>query len=292
MSAPAVWARRVAVAVPAAAAAVAVLSGPALAASGLDPIVPEGRSPEGFHIWQLYIVISIPAIVIFLLVEGLLLVIIVRDRRKRVGPDYKPPQWHGHAGLELSWTVAPFLIVGAIFAVSVVELVNDFAPSAYANADMQIDVSGHQFGWVFTYPEGFKVKSDGLKATPMAIPVGRLVRMRLHSTDVIHGFWVPNLQGKTDLVPGYDNFTWLKVDSPGLWRGQCTELCGTGHYSMQILVQAMSQTDYDAWVQKQEAAAVATPTPSPSASASPSPSASPNASPSPSPSGSPSPSPQ
>lgn len=282
------WLRRVLLAVPLAAVPVVLATATAAAAgSGLDPIVPDGQSANGHHIWQLYLGISIPALVIFLLVEGLLITIVVRDRRKRQAPGYKPPRWHGNTRLEVAWTVIPLLILVGIFTFSFRDLQNDFAPSAYANADMEITISAHQFGWVFSYPEGFQVKSDGLNATPMVIPVGKLVRLRLQSTDVIHGFWVPQLTGKTDLVPGYDNFTWLKVDHTGLWRGQCTELCGTGHYSMQLRVQAMEPGDYQAWADQQLAKATATPTPSPSQRPtiqprlSASPAAAPGASPSP-----------
>jgi heme/copper-type cytochrome/quinol oxidase subunit 2 len=132
----------------------------------------------------------------------------------------------------------------------------------------------------------------------MVIPTGKLVRLKLQSVDVIHGWWVPDLMGKTDLVPGYDNYTWIKVDQPGEWRGECTELCGQGHSTMQLRVRAVSPDDYDAWVAEQKAKAnPPKPSPSPSASTRPSPGASITASPvagaqaAPSPSGSARPSP-
>jgi cytochrome c oxidase subunit 2 len=182
-----------------------------------------------------------------------------------------------------------------IGGVSFATLQKDFTEPAAASDNMTISVSGHQFGWVFQYPQGFSVKSDGINATPMVIPVDKVVRLQLQSTDVIHGFWVPELMGKTDLVPGYTNFTWINVHQTGEWRGQCTELCGAGHYSMQLRVRAVSQSDFDAWAAEQTAKSQATPTPSPPASpsAAASPSASPSASPgaSPAPGSSPSPSP-
>ena len=78
---------------------------------------------------------------------------------------------------------------------------------------------------------------------------------------------MPAISGKTDAVPGYDNFSWLKIDKPGKWRGECAELCGTGHASMQIIVQAMDKSDFDAWMAKQKesgATPSASPSPSPS----------------------------
>jgi cytochrome c oxidase subunit 2 len=92
---------------------------------------------------------------------------------------------------------------------------------------------------------------------------------------------VPAISGKTDAVPGYDNYSWLKISQPGMWRGECAELCGAGHSNMQIIVQAMDQPAYDQWMAKQVAALHPTPSPKPS------PSPSPKPSPSPSPSASP-----
>src|SRR5207253_652007 len=83
----------------------------------------------------------------------------------------------------------------------------------------------------------------------------RLVRLEFQGTDVIHSWWVPAVSGKTDAVPGYDNFSWLKIDEVGKWRGECAELCGVGHSTMQIIVQSMDEPQYNAWVQQQMAAA-------------------------------------
>jgi cytochrome c oxidase subunit 2 len=185
--------------------------------------------------------------------------------------------------VEIAWTIVPFLILVAIGTFSFIELQRDFVRPADSATDMDIAVSGHQYGWTYSYPEGFQVKSDGLAATPLVIPTGKLVRLRLQSTDVIHSFWVVELTGKTDLVPGYDNYMWYKVSQPGKWRGECAELCGSGHYTMQILVQAVTPDEYQTWASDQLAKAKATPSPSASAAA-PAASSSPSAA-SPSPSG-------
>jgi cytochrome c oxidase subunit II len=147
--------------------------------------------------------------------------------------------------------------------VSMVELQTDFQP--VSNQDMTILVSGHQFGWQYDYPQGFTVHQDGsivTDVTPFVVPTGKLIKLEFRGTDVIHSWWVPAISGKTDAVPGYDNFSWLKIDQPGRWKGECAELCGSGHYSMQIIVQAMSPSDFDAWVAQQKAAATASPSPS------------------------------
>jgi cytochrome c oxidase subunit 2 len=274
-----------------------LLPAPALAATGLDPLLPPGVSPNGQDLYNLYNLISIPAIVVFVLVEGLLLTIIIRDRRKRLGPGYRPPQWHGNTRLEIVWTILPFLLLVVIGGLSFNELQRDFQRPTDAATDMDISVSAHQFGWRFDYPDGFSVSAEGLQgaSSPLVVPTGKLVRLKLDSDDVIHGFWVPDITGKTDAVPGYDNYTWFKIDQVGEWRGECTELCGVGHANMQLRVKAVSQIDYDAWAAEQKAKAAPTPkasaSPSPSPSPSPSASASASPSPSPSPSASASPSP-
>jgi cytochrome c oxidase subunit 2 len=266
------------------------LPAPVLAASGLSPLLPPGVSPNGQNLYNLYNIISIPAIIVFVLVEGLLLTIVVRDRRRRLGPNYKPPQWHGNTRLEIAWTVAPLVLMIAIGALSFTELQRDFQRPFGSPSDMEIDISAHQFGWSYTYPQGFTVSSEGTQVQPLVVPTGRLVRIKLDSEDVIHSWWVPEIAGKTDAVPGYDNYTWFNIQQVGQYRGECAELCGDGHYSMQIMVKAVTPDDFDAWV-AQEQAAQATPSPSSSPSPSPSPSASASASPSPRPSASASPSP-
>jgi cytochrome c oxidase subunit 2 len=196
---------------------------------------------------------------------------------------YIPPQIHGHTGLEIVWTVIPLIVVLAIAYYSYLTLEKDFQP--ITGEQMVVTISGRQFGWDYSY-QGTEivVRQDGTLAgdvTPFVVPVNTLVKLKFQGTDVIHSWWVPAISGKTDAVPGYENYSWLKISQTGTWRGECAELCGAGHSTMQIIVQAMSQADYDQWKAKQVAAAHPTPSPKPS------PSPSPKPSPSPSPSGSP-----
>jgi cytochrome c oxidase subunit 2 len=286
--------RRFAVALGLAALAALVLAAPALAdthGSGLQPYVPIGDSPNGRNIFNLYALISIPAILIFLLVEGLLLVIVLRFRRSRQPAGYVPPQWHGNNVLEVVWTLIPLLIILGIAFVSFLELKNDFDPTTFAakagnDPTNNVVIHAYRFGWKVHYVEdGVDVNMVGRSPQPMVVPVNTLVRIQLDGDDVIHSWWVPYLTGKTDAVPGYTNYTWIKPDKVGDYRGECAELCGPGHADMQIYVKVVSQSDYDAWLADQKA-----PKPSPSASTSPSPaSGARQASPSPSPSASPSP---
>jgi cytochrome c oxidase subunit 2 len=246
---------------------------------GLSPIFPSPVSPNGQDIYNTYIGISIPAIVVFIGVEAAILWVVLRYRRSKQPAGYVPPQVHGNTRLEIIWTIVPLVLVLAIAAYSFAELQNDFqqvtnkcsgSPSgATADTrcyDLQVVVSGHQFGWDYTYPENFTVHQEGTLAgdvTPFVVPVHKLVKLDFRSDNVIHSWWVPAISGKTDAVPGYDNYAWLQIDQVGTWRGQCTELCGVGHATMQIIVKAVSQSDYDQWVQ-QQLAANATASPSPS----------------------------
>jgi cytochrome c oxidase subunit 2 len=238
---------------------------------GISPIFPTPVSPNGQDIYTLYEVISIPAIIIFIGVEAALLWVVLHYRRSRQPVGYVPPQIHGHNGLEVVWTLAPLAVVLAISIYSFAELQKDFQP--INNQQMTVIVSGHQFGWDYRYENGLVVHQEGTLAgdvTPFVVPVNTLVKLQFQGTDVIHSWWVPAISGKTDAVPGYDNFSWLKINHAGTWRGECAELCGAGHSTMQIIVQAMDQTDYDLWVRTQLAAMNASP--SPSANPSPTPS--------------------
>jgi cytochrome c oxidase subunit 2 len=252
---------------------------------GISPIFPTPVSPNGQDIYNTYIGISIPAIIIFIGVEAALLWVVLRYRRSRQPVGYVPPQIHGHTGLEIAWTVAPLVVVLVIAGYSFATLQKDFQP--ITNQQMTVVVSGHQFGWNYTYENGVVVHQEGSLVSdvvPFVVPVNTLVKLQFQGTDVIHSWWVPAISGKTDAVPGYDNFSWLKITEPGSWRGECAELCGAGHSTMQIIVQAMDQADYDQWMQKQLNALHASPAPSPSPSPSPSHSPSPSPSPSASPS--------
>jgi cytochrome c oxidase subunit 2 len=251
---------------PLAIAPAAVLLSSCEAPGGISPIFPTPVSPNGQDIYNTYIGISIPAIIVFLGVELALLWVVIKYRRSKQPAGYIPPQIHGNHTLEIAWTLAPLIIVLAIAGYSFSELQKDFQP--VSNYDFEVVVSGHQFGWNYTYPEGFTIHQEGTLAgdvTPFVVPVNKLIRLRMQGTDVIHSWWVPAISGKTDAVPGYDNFTWLKIDRVGTWHGECAELCGAGHSTMQIIVQSMEQSDYDAWVQKQVAAQHANPSASASA---------------------------
>lgn len=267
----------------------ALLAGGSYALANIRPIFPFPVSPNGLDLYNLYVWISIPAIIIFLGVEIAIVYSIIKFRRSKRPVGFVPPQWHGNTTLEIVWTVIPLIIVLTIAGLSTAVLYRDFqsAPglSASFHADLDVTVDAYQFGWRYTYPNGYVLDQPGSATAavpPFVVPVGEVVRLRLRGTDVIHSWWVPEIEGKQDAVPGYDNFTWFKIDHPGIWRGECAELCGVGHYTMQIRVQAVPADQFNTWLEQQLAKSQASP--SPSAAASPSAGAGPAASPSPSPS--------
>src|SRR5438270_106945 len=232
---------------------------------GVHPIFPDPVSANGKNIYDTYIGISLLAILVFVGVEAALLWVVIRYRRSAQPAGYVPPQVHGHTGLEIAWTLAPLIIVLAIAAYSFVELQKDFQP--ISNQQMTVIITGHQFGWDYDYLNGVVVHQEGTLAgdvTPFVVPTHTLVKLDFRGTDVIHSWWVPAISGKTDAVPGYDNFSWLKIDTAGKWKGECAELCGVGHATMQIVVQAMDKADYDNWVNQQLAKKAAASSPSPS----------------------------
>ncbi|HEX6488799.1 MAG TPA: cytochrome c oxidase subunit II [Candidatus Dormibacteraeota bacterium] len=247
-----------------------------LAFANIRPIFPFPVSPNGLDLYNLYIWISIPAIVIFLGVEAAIVYSIVKFRRSKRPAGFVPPQWHGNTTIEIVWTIIPLIIVLVIAGVSAATLYNDYqsAPGlTNFHADLDVRVQAYQFGWRYTYmPSGYTLDQPGSATTPVpvfVVPVGKVVRLQLQGTDVIHSWWVPTISGKQDAVPGYDNYTWFKIEQPGTWRGECAELCGTGHYTMQIRVQAMPADQFDAWLANQIAQSQASPSPSPSASPTP-----------------------
>jgi cytochrome c oxidase subunit 2 len=216
--------------------------------AGADSITfPSPVSPNGQRINELYLLISIPAILIFLGVEIWILLVIFRYRRSRQPVGYAPPQWHGNRLIEVVWTLIPLAIVLTIAGLSFLELQRDFVRPSDAATQMDVTVTAYQFGWEYDYPK------QGIKTTnKLVVPVGQLVRLRFETRDVIHSWWVPSISGKTDAVPGYDNYGWLQIGETGTWKGQCAELCGQGHALMTTEVQAMSASDFQDWVQQQK----------------------------------------
>jgi len=200
------------------------------------------------HEANLYLIILVLALVVFVLVEGGLLWIVIRDR-KRPGDQELPPQIFGNTRLEVTWTVIPVLLVLSLFVMTAQTMGAVAAPDPQTS-DLNVRIVGHRWWWEFDYPDLAIATANELH-----IPVGKTVRVSLESVDVIHSFWVPQLAGKTDVIPGQHNTMWLRGDQPGVYLGQCAEFCGTQHALMRARVFVDTQADFDAWVANQQKAA-------------------------------------
>jgi cytochrome c oxidase subunit II len=202
-------------------------------------------SPISNHEANLYWTILIMALVVFILVEGVLIWIVLRDR-KRAHDQELPTQIYGNTRLEATWTIIPILLVIALFAMTVITVRAVAAPKIEGN-DLNVRVVGHRWWWEFDYLD------QGIAtANELHIPVGKTVQIALESVDVIHSFWVPQLSGKTDVIPGQNNTMWMRGDEVGEFHGQCAEFCGTEHAMMRIKVIVDTQADFDAWVANQQ----------------------------------------
>lgn len=179
---------------------------------------------------------------IFAVVAAVLVIALIRFR-ERPGQTGLPPQVEGDNRLELLWTIVPFLLL-ALMAVGTVKQTFNFSASPAMKNTLQIKVVGHQFWWAFQYPS-YNITT----ANELHIPVGTKVVLDLTSADVLHSFWVPRLAGKTDLVPGKNNYVWIEASQPGIYRGQCAEFCGTGHADMRIIVDVQTPQAFSQWTQ-------------------------------------------
>ncbi len=215
---------------------------------GFTPVAPESKNAEAIR--DSYVFLSIFALAIFLLVQGLLLWFVLRFRRQRRGRFEDGAQIHGSTRLELAWTVAPVLVLVAIAAFVFAKLpaITD-VPEAEAGQQLEIKVSGRQFFWQYEYPNGV-IAIDRMRA-PAGVPVS--LEITAPDGDVIHSWWIPALAGKVDAIPGTVTESWFEVDDPGVYTGQCAELCGLAHAQMLASVEILSVDDFAAWLDERRA---------------------------------------
>lgn len=238
-------------------------------------ITPEaGGSPNANSIDTLYKIILYIAAVVFVVVEGALGYACWRfsSRRHRVAE-----QTHGNTTLEIGWTAGAFAIVILLVVITLLKLSSIRNPAnsdseganlasaggaLYADSErrlppngkpLEITVIGRQYLWQYVYPGA--THPDGLGAPysyeQMVVPTHTTVLLNAVSMDVVHSWWIPELGGKIQVVPGYHNYTWFKIDKPGLYRGQCANICGQGHARMIASVRAVPPAQFEEWLNNQ-----------------------------------------
>jgi cytochrome c oxidase subunit 2 len=234
-----------------------------------------GASPNAEETDSLYKITLYIALVIFFAVEGGLVYALIKFRKRKGAV---AAQIHGNTRLEIGWTVAAAVILLALAVVTFAKLSSIQDPPnsgpggaqlgeaenlLYASTEqklppngksLEINVIGRQYIWQFVYPG--KNEPDGLGAPysyeEMVVPTNTTVSLNIVSADVVHSWWVPELGGKFQAVPGYHNYTWFKVSKPGLFRGQCAILCGRGHARMIATVKAVPPAQFEAWLAHQK----------------------------------------
>ena len=235
-----------AVAIVALAVAPAVLAGN----GGIAP--PDSATASGSQINDLWWVLMGILITIFVLVEGALLWFVFRYRRRRgQAPETEGPQVHGHTRIEIVWTAIPTAILIVLMVVTIVMVPTVEANPGPGEDPLVVDVTAHQFYWEYTYPDGV-VTVDTLR-----LPVDRPVQLVLNAADVIHSWWVPELTGKRDAIPGRTNELNFTVSKTGVFEGQCAELCGVQHAIMSTTVEVVTAAEFDAWLEEQAGAQAA-----------------------------------
>jgi cytochrome c oxidase subunit 2 len=234
-----------------------------------------GGSPNANSIDSLYKITLVIALVIFVLVEGALVYALLKFRKRKGAV---PAQIRGNTRLEVGWTVAAAVILLGLAILTFAKLSSIQDPSnsgpdgdklassdglLYASSErklppdgkaLNIHVIGRQYIWQYVYPGSNE--PDGLGAPysyeEMVVPTNTTVTLDIVSADVVHSWWIPQLGGKFQAVPGYHNYTWFKISKPGIYKGQCAILCGRGHARMIATVKAVPPAQFDEWLAYQK----------------------------------------
>jgi cytochrome c oxidase subunit 2 len=259
---------------------ISILSRSGLGALGASVVSPayaewtlnmnEGVTDLTGEVFGLHMLIFWICVVIGIGVFGAMLYSVIMHRKAR---GFEASHFHESTVVEIAWTIVPFIILIAV-AIPAAGTLLQIEDSS--DPDMTIRVTGHQWLWEYDYVDQgvhffSRLDRDSDKArqrnsgidpasvehylrnvdNAMVVPVDKKVRLLLSSGDVIHSWWVPDLGGKKDAIPGYINDMWFKANETGTYRGQCAELCGRGHAFMPIVVKVVSQNEYDQWVADQ-----------------------------------------
>jgi cytochrome c oxidase subunit 2 len=215
-------------------------------------------STPAFAIREVSFLVLAIAMFIFIVVAGLTVYAIIRFRRRPGDAGREPPQVYGSTQIELAWTVVPFLIVIVLFLTTTRYIFAIEGRSATPDA-LEATIVGNQWWWEIRYP-GLGIVTANELHVPVSDPADpRPTFITLQSADVIHSFWIPQLAGKTDVIPGKTNRTWIDPRTPGTYVGQCAEFCGVQHAGMLLTVTVHPKDDFARWVAAQQTAAADVP---------------------------------
>ena len=228
-----------------------------------------GATEVSRSVFDLHMIIFWICVVIGVVVFGVMFWSMLIHRRST---GQKPAHFHESTTVEILWTVVPFVIL-VVMAVPATKTLIEIYDTSESELDIQI--TGYQWKWHYKYL-GQDVEFFSNLATPAAqihnqadkgehyllevdeplvVPVGTKVRFLITAADVIHSWWVPALAVKKDAIPGFVNESWTRIEEPGIYRGQCTELCGKDHGFMPVVVEVKSKADYDTWLGERKAEA-------------------------------------
>ncbi len=236
-----------------------------------DLLTPEsGGSPQADSIDTLYKIILGVAAIVFFGVEGLLLYSIVRFRARK---DAVPAQIRGNTRLEIGWTLGAAVILVVLAVVTFVMLddirnppnsaaagfptdrvanvqnASAYQPRTPNGRALNIKVNGQRYIWRYTYPDRDSNQQNNVFSyEELVVPTKTTVTLDIQAQDVAHSWWIPQLGGKFDAIPGHTNFTWFQIPEPGVYRGQCAELCGRNHADMIATVRAIEPDEFRRWL--------------------------------------------
>lgn len=214
------------------------------------------RSAPAHEIFRLSIFVLLVTAGIWITVTGLLFYVVVKYRQKPGDDEHEPAQIYGSKQIELAWTVIPILIVVVLF-LSTVRVVFYIQHAREPKQALNVTVIGHRYWWEFRYPDYGVVTANELHVpvtTDRNHPLPTY--LKLLTADVDHSFWVPRLNGKTDLFAGQVNNMWIEPEQAGIYYGQCAQFCGVEHAKMLIRVYAESPQDFQRWIENQKKPAV------------------------------------
>jgi cytochrome c oxidase subunit 2 len=233
--------------------------------------MPEGVTSVSQNVYGLHMQMFWWCVGIGVVVFGVMFFSMIFHRKSR---GVKPAHFHESTALELLWTVIPVVILLLMAWPATTSLIKLYDSS---DADMDVLITGYQWRWKYDYL-GEDVSFFSNLSTPreqieglapkgphylletdehLVVPVNKKIRFLITANDVIHAWWVPALGVKKDAIPGFIKETWTRIEEPGIYRGQCAELCGKDHGFMPIVVEAVSEEDYRAWIENKKAEAAA-----------------------------------